>query len=92
MCSANTRGQGYVGLFYETIHSKGPTTHWWTQRHLGSRDTVYGSTDILGLFVRDTVCIIRNSVTFKFIVARYIIISTNALLLLQNYIVSKLKD
>ena len=42
MCSSNTRGQGYVGLFYETIHLKGPTTHWWTRRRLGSRDIVYG--------------------------------------------------
>ena len=49
MCSANTRGQGHVGLFYETIHLKGPTTHWWTRRRLGSCDVVYGSTDILGL-------------------------------------------
>ena len=54
MCSANTRGQGHVGLFYETTRSKGPTTHWWTQRRLGSRDIVYGSTDILGLFLHDT--------------------------------------
>ena len=54
MCSANTRGQGHVGLFYETIYLKGPTIHWWTRRRLGSRDIVYDSTDILGLFVHDT--------------------------------------
>ena len=54
MCSANTRGQGHAGLFYETIHLKGPTTHWWIRRRLGSHDIVYGSTDILGLFVHDT--------------------------------------
>ena len=54
MCSANTRRQSHVGLFHETIHLKGLTTHRWTRRCLGSRDTVYDSTDILGLFVHDT--------------------------------------
>ena len=54
MCSANTRRQSHVGLFHETIHLKGLTTHRWTRRCLGSRDIVYDSTDILGLFVHDT--------------------------------------
>ena len=61
MCSANSRSQGHVGLFYETIHLKGPTTHWWTRRRLGSRDIIYGSTDILGLFVHDTTFISKQS-------------------------------
>ena len=65
MCSANTRGQSHVGLFYETIHLKGPTTHWWTRRRLGSRDIVYGSTDILGLFVHDTTYIRTFALKFS---------------------------
>ena len=48
-CSENAHGQGHAGLFHETIHLKGPTTHWCTRRCRGSRDIVYGSADILGL-------------------------------------------
>ena len=48
-CSENARDQGHAGLFHETIHLKGPTTHWSTRRCRGSRDIVYGSADILGL-------------------------------------------
>ena len=48
-CPENARGQGHAGLFHETIHLKGPTTHWCTRRCRGSRDIVYGSADILGL-------------------------------------------
>ena len=48
-CPENARGQGHAGPFHETIHLKGPTTHWCTRRCRGSRDIVYGSADILGL-------------------------------------------
>ena len=48
-CPENARGQGHAGLFHETIHLKGPTTHWCTRRRRGSHDIVYGSADILGL-------------------------------------------
>ena len=48
-CPENARGQGHAGLFHETIHLKGPTTHWCTRPCCGSRDIVYGSADILGL-------------------------------------------
>ena len=40
--------------FLRNYSIEGPTTHWWTRRRLGSRDIVYGSTDILGLFAHHT--------------------------------------
>ena len=43
--------------FLRNYSIEGPTTHWWTRRRLGSRDIVYGSTDILDLFVHHTTCI-----------------------------------